>query len=362
MAAPVVSTFYSKSNNAQSLASSGSLNNTTTPVTFSVTSTQGARFPSGNFFITVWNAVSFPNPVDDPNMEIMLCTARTTDSLTCTRGQQGTTNVAHTGTPAVRLLIIKQHWDDVETGITGIQNPGGLYLPFGGTNVTGLSYPRAAQNNASSGNVDLYTCPAGKRAWIGGISAYNTTGSSITAIPKIKISSTYYQIGSSSTLNANIDTLVDFFWGVFIEAGDKATVNLSASGANVWARVVEFDNTAPMKMERLVDPATGQHTVYTVPSGKTAVLTDGVIGINGGYWSGSIRAANFTGNNGDYQIYVVNSGGSAGSSNQLSSYNLNTGSTAYLGHYMTLNTGDFIVVQSNFTGTGQIYMFMVLEV
>ena len=53
----------------------------------------GARLPApvsdGAFNLTWWNA-EYPNPADDPNVEIVRVTARSTDTLTITRAQEGT--------------------------------------------------------------------------------------------------------------------------------------------------------------------------------------------------------------------------------------------------------------------------------
>ena len=120
----MATSFKQVANNAQSTAASGAFNNTTSPLTFSVQSGHGARFPSpGNgFYLTVWNASSYPDPFSDPNMEIVLCTARTTDSLTVTRGQRGTTATAKTGSPDVRLLVDSTHISDLNTAVNSLEN------------------------------------------------------------------------------------------------------------------------------------------------------------------------------------------------------------------------------------------------
>lgn len=110
-------TFKQVKNNARSTTTG--LNNVTDPVTFSVTAGHGARFPQpGNsFWVTVWDAVTYADPGDDPNMEIMLVTARSTDSLTATRAQLGTTAVTHVSGAAVRLLIEDQTINDIQQAI-----------------------------------------------------------------------------------------------------------------------------------------------------------------------------------------------------------------------------------------------------
>lgn len=64
----------------------GAIDNSTDPVTFSVTAGDGALFPAtinGSFRVVVSNA-------DGTNAEVMLCTSRSTDSLTCARAANAT--------------------------------------------------------------------------------------------------------------------------------------------------------------------------------------------------------------------------------------------------------------------------------
>jgi len=55
----------------------------------------GSKFPQpstdGAFNLVWWNFTDYPRPSDDPNVEIVRVTARTTDTLTVTRGQEGIT-------------------------------------------------------------------------------------------------------------------------------------------------------------------------------------------------------------------------------------------------------------------------------
>jgi hypothetical protein len=50
----------------------------------------GANLPSAPFNATWWNASDYPDPSDDPNVEIVRVTAISTDTLTITRAQEGT--------------------------------------------------------------------------------------------------------------------------------------------------------------------------------------------------------------------------------------------------------------------------------
>lgn len=59
-----------------------------------LTTGHGAKLPApgtdGAFNLTWWNSAVYPNPADDPNAEIVRVTARSTDTLTVTRAQEGT--------------------------------------------------------------------------------------------------------------------------------------------------------------------------------------------------------------------------------------------------------------------------------
>jgi uncharacterized protein YjiK len=57
-----------------------------------LTAGHGAKFPSKfPYNLTWWNSTDYPDPSDDPNVEIVKVTARSTDTLTVIRGQEGTT-------------------------------------------------------------------------------------------------------------------------------------------------------------------------------------------------------------------------------------------------------------------------------
>lgn len=83
----------SKKNNAFSkVATVGGIDASTNPVTFAVTTGDGAKFPSSNFKISIDN-------------EILLCTSRTGDSLTCSRNQESTSIAAHSQNADVEVRI-----------------------------------------------------------------------------------------------------------------------------------------------------------------------------------------------------------------------------------------------------------------
>jgi len=94
------------SNNAKSTLASGITNSQTT---LTVQSGHGARFPSptgSDYFYATLD--------DGANIEIVKCTARSTDTFTITRAQQGTTGIAFSTGAKVELRITKGALEDVQ--------------------------------------------------------------------------------------------------------------------------------------------------------------------------------------------------------------------------------------------------------
>ncbi len=55
-----------------------------------LSSGDGAKLPTVPFNVVWWNSTDYADPSDDPNVEIVRVTARTTDTLTVSRAQEGT--------------------------------------------------------------------------------------------------------------------------------------------------------------------------------------------------------------------------------------------------------------------------------
>jgi len=67
--------------------------------TLVVSSGEGAEFPlpstDGAFNLVLWNSTDYGDPADDPDVEIVRCTTRVTDTFTIVRAQEGTSDVNH---------------------------------------------------------------------------------------------------------------------------------------------------------------------------------------------------------------------------------------------------------------------------
>jgi hypothetical protein len=85
-----------------------------------VSSGEGAEFPDpatdGAFNLVWWNSSDYGDPADDPLKEIVRCTARSTDTLTITRAQEGTSDNNHNivgKTYKIALPFTKKEHDEI---------------------------------------------------------------------------------------------------------------------------------------------------------------------------------------------------------------------------------------------------------
>lgn len=114
-------------------------------VSIVLSSGHGEKFPdpaSGNFNIVWWDFDAYPNPADDPNVEIVRCTAKTADTLTVTRAQEGTTATAKNTSGhfyKVALTFTAKMITDIMTEINSLNSD----LSTAETNISSLSSTKA---------------------------------------------------------------------------------------------------------------------------------------------------------------------------------------------------------------------------
>jgi hypothetical protein len=90
----------------------------------------GAKFPTPPFNAVWWNVTDYSDPSDDPNVEIVRVTAISGDTLTITRGQEGTSANNHNISGKIYMLIagltsklvkdIYEHRQNIQTSPTSI--------------------------------------------------------------------------------------------------------------------------------------------------------------------------------------------------------------------------------------------------
>lgn len=83
---------------------------------------EGAKLPApatdGSFNLVWWNWTDYKDPADDPNKEIVRVTARSTDTLTVTRAQEGTSaSTKNTASKTYKMALAptKKLRDDLES-------------------------------------------------------------------------------------------------------------------------------------------------------------------------------------------------------------------------------------------------------
>lgn len=71
---------------------------------------QGANLPTpatdGEFNLVWWNGTDYEDPTDDPNVEIVRCTAKSGDTLTVTRAQEGTPGTTKNASGKVYVMLL----------------------------------------------------------------------------------------------------------------------------------------------------------------------------------------------------------------------------------------------------------------
>lgn len=175
----------------------------------------------------------------------------------------------------------------------------------------GATYPASFFVSVGTGDQDLYTVPAGRKALIcAGLSSRftNSTGGAITATWKIKIAGSYYQIAALGTSIApaaiNTGVTIANAQAIVLAAGNSLSLNSSAPGLSVLVQIVEFDANSPLATAFTLAPASGNNPVYTVALGKTGVFLGG-------------QYLNLSGGNRTLNIYAVPNGGATATSNQI---------------------------------------------
>ncbi len=167
-------------------------------VTITLTTGGGAKFPQpsteGQFYLVWWNFTDYPSPTGpptaDPNLEIVLCTARSGDVLTVTRAQEGTS--ATTKNTGGKTYYMMQAWTaavanayrDTTRALMGarVYTPGGAsaipvgmnaardsiveWLAGGSINiVAGRSYTLVNDASAPGASMMYATNGAGVKGW-----------------------------------------------------------------------------------------------------------------------------------------------------------------------------------------------------
>lgn len=237
-----------------------------------------------------------------------------------------------------------------------------LTMLSGAISLPAVKYARANVNSSVNGNNDSYTVPAGRRALVLFSTLRSQSGSTATIIQNWKISGTYYNTlfsAISLTTGAVASDTAD--GGFVMEAGESISYNSNQTAINMFTQIVEFDNTANLKTVKTIGATNGDQTIYTVPTGKTAIIVSGngqPLGCtNRGFFISNNSGGSITSN-----IYLVPNGGSKGTSNLFrGSVSTANGAATRINAGAVLSAGDFIVWNCNTTNANALCAVTLVE-
>lgn len=231
--------------------------------------------------------------------------------------------------------------------------------------LTGVRLVRVSYNTGSlpSGTTNLYTVPAGKRAIIGEANIFNSNIGSPTILysTQIIVGGTPYHIRPANTsIAVQIQQAPGSHY--IAEAGETLSITTNNAGLNAWFKIIEFDANTSIFSQKLIGTVTGDNIIYTVPTGKTAMLIGQALE-QPAYLSG-IYASNNSGASVTLDFYVVPSGQSVGSQYKAAasiSFAVGTAGIARTA-VASLSSGDAIVVTASVGAAGHLLWVNVLEV
>jgi hypothetical protein len=134
---------------------------------------QGAKLPATPFNMIWWNSTDFPNPANDPNVEIVRVTNVAGDTLTISRAQEGTTAANHNTSAKTYSLVLgitAKMIADIQSALPG------TFVENEIVSGSGTSWTLA--NTPVSGSVKLWA--GGIRLTPGGGNDYTISGKNIT--------------------------------------------------------------------------------------------------------------------------------------------------------------------------------------
>lgn len=218
--------------------------------------------------------------------------------------------------------------------------------------------------SATSGNIDLYTVPAGKNIFILQIFSYLTASTSLNL--SVKSSGNYYKLGNASTFTTNF-TATGYQSFFLIKTGETAAVNaLTAATGNITLSFIEFDNDSSLKRYELFSLVNGNNTVYTCPTGYQAYPCSFIQPINNQISTNSrVNYYNGTGAGRTISIYYVPNGSSPGSTNLTFSGSIGNGTNSLSAVntfcFPNLQAGDSYVINTDSSASTQVAWINVIE-
>ena len=198
----------------------------------------GSRFPSTFPYPLVWwDSTDHPDPADDPKREIVTVTARTGDTLTVTRGAEGTgasTKNTAGNIYKVALSITKAMWEYIDT----------LNLPqtFRGLRL-GTNYDNALSTKSTIFSADVIVLNDGEAVhdWENVVTDITASGAQglDTGTEQNSVWYEQYAIYNGTNKYGCLHRAKDWFLDVDITAGEDATQGIRSNVDNSTVRVAQ---------------------------------------------------------------------------------------------------------------------------
>lgn len=157
--------------------------------------------------------------------------------------------------------------------------------------LTFLGYPlpnmtiKTGLTTLGSGWTTVYTCPTGRRAMCLEANCNNSSGGSVGVVSGFYFNSVSYHLSYTTSIvsGAGGGALPPNGAPVVLEAGNGYALFTTATGLTAFWQILEFDDTSIIKT-LAINPATGDNTLYTVPStcGGALFVSKGFAGQVGG--------------------------------------------------------------------------------
>lgn len=217
----------------------------------------------------------------------------------------------------------------------------------------------------ASGDNEVYTVPANRKAWVVRVSLHQPAGGSTIATHlKQKISGTSYRVSANANLTSQ--GVTSHTNGNILEEGDILVVNIADVGAgiNAYCKIIEFDAGTGPTLVRTLSLTTGDNTIYTTPVGKEAFVLSVGLQFNQNMEQPGILIANESGVASTFTVYRLQSGESVEASKQVnfSASIADNGVTEFLmGAAGYLPAGASIVVNTSDDGDTNQRVWLVVQ-
>lgn len=227
-----------------------------------------------------------------------------------------------------------------------------------------LTYIGFQITNSIVGDIDVYTVPAGRKAFCSAARLWTPSTTNNTIYFEGKTNGTYYRISSNIALTGSATGGGSSFGGsgslYILEAGETLAFNVSALNADINGSIITFPNTYNLSTFRINTPVTGTNTIFTCPANTTALILNP---FSATPQSPFINWFNNSGGSRTVIVHLVKSGDVIGNWNELNNTGFTSSSSTVqniagaIG--VVLSSGDFIDVTLD-AGTATQFFYVTI--